>query len=166
MTFAPRPPARAGLASATRMSLFFLMMITLAAVLWLVSTKPSSAPGASVLSDSDFLSQVDKNNVASVRLLEARSTTQIQGRLRQPAQNFTATVRNETVPDLLERLHAQGATVDIQEGMGANPASATSLLINLAPLVVILLLAVFMFRRMKARRNPPQQQTPSNRPLG
>jgi ATP-dependent Zn protease len=98
--------------------------------------------------------------------LESRSSTQIQGQLRQPVQNFTATIPNQAVIDLLQRLREQGATIDVREGMGANPASATSLLINIAPLLVIAVLAVFMFSRMRNRRTPPQQGTPSNRPLG
>jgi ATP-dependent Zn protease len=118
------------------------------------------------MSYADLMSQVDKENIASAKLLESRSTTQIQGRLRQPVQNFTATIPNPTVTDLLQRLQKQGATVDVKEAMGANPASATSLLINVAPLLLIAVLAVFMFSRMRNRRHPPQQGTPSNRPLG
>ncbi|HXO87279.1 MAG TPA: ATP-dependent metallopeptidase FtsH/Yme1/Tma family protein [Candidatus Acidoferrales bacterium] len=166
MTFAPHQPRRPALTPALRMSLFWLMMIALAAVLWLISSKSPNTPGATDMSYSDFMSQVEKNNIGSAKLLESRSTTQIQGQLRQPVQNFTATIPNQAVTDLLQRLRKQGATIDVREGMGANPASATSLLINIAPLLVIAVLALFMFSRMRNRRNPPQQGTPSNRPLG
>lgn len=166
MTFAPNQSRRPGLTSAVRMSLFWLMMIALAAVLWLVSSKSPNSPGVAEMSYSDFVSQVDQNNVASAKFLESRSTTQIQGQLRQPAQNFTSTIPNQAVTDLLQRLRKQGTTIDVREAMGANPASATSLLINIAPLLVIAVLALFMFSRMRNRRTPPRQGTPSNRPLG
>jgi ATP-dependent Zn protease len=166
MTFAPNQPRRPGLTPALRMSLFWLMMIALAAVLWLVSSKSPNPPGVTEMSYSDFMSQVDRNNVASARLLESRSTTLIQGQLRQPVQNFTSTIPNQAVTDLLQRLEKQGTTIDVREATGANPASATSLLINIAPLLVIAVLALFMFSRMRKRRTPPQQGTPSNRPLG
>jgi ATP-dependent Zn protease len=166
MTFAPHPPRRPGLTPALRMSLFWLMMITLAAVLWLVSSHSPDTPGLTEMSYADFMGQVDRNNVASAKLLESRSTTQIQGQLRQPAQNFTATIPNRSVTDLLQQLRKQGAAIDVRQAVGADPASATSLLINIAPLVVIAVLALFMFSRMRNRRTPPQQGTPSNRPLG
>jgi hypothetical protein len=47
MTFAPDRIRRTGLPPALRMSVFWLTMIALAAVLWLVSSKSSSTPGAS-----------------------------------------------------------------------------------------------------------------------
>jgi ATP-dependent Zn protease len=166
MTFAPNQPRRPGLTPALRMSLFWLMMIALAAVLWVVSSKSPNAPGGTEMSYADFMSQVDKNNIASAKLLETRSTTQIHGQLRQPVQNFTATIPNQAVTDLLQRLQKQGTTIDVRDAMGADPASATSLLINIAPLLVIAVLALFMFSRMRNRRTPPQQGTPSNRPLG
>jgi ATP-dependent Zn protease len=166
MTFAPDRTRRTGLPPALRMSLFWLMMIALAAVLWLVSSKSSNPPGASQMSYADLMSQVDQNNIQSAKLLESRSTTQIQGQLRRPVQNFTATIPNQAVNDLLQRLQKHGASIDVKEATGANPASATSLLINVAPLLLIAVLAVFMFSRMRNRRNPPPQGTPSNRPLG
>jgi ATP-dependent Zn protease len=166
MTFAPNQPRRPSLTPALRMSLFWFMMIALAAVLWLISSKSAGTPGAAGMSYSDFMSQVDKNNIASAKLLESRSTTQIQGQFRQPLENFAATIPNQAVPDLLQRLHKQETTLDVKEAMGANPASAISLLINVAPLLVIAVPALFMFSRVRNRRNPPQQGTPSNRPLG
>jgi len=166
MTFAPNQPRRPGLTPALRMSLFGLMMIALAAVSWLVSSKSPNAPGVSEMSYSDFMSQVDRNNVASAKLLESRSTTQIQGQLRQPVGNFTVTIANQAVTDLLERLQKQGTAIDVRQAMGADPASTTSLLINIAPLLLIAVLALFMFSRMRSRRTPPQPGTPSNRPLG
>jgi ATP-dependent Zn protease len=166
MTFAPNQPRRPGLTPALRMPLFGLMMIALAAVLWLVSSKSPNTPGVTEMTYSEFMSQVDTNNVASAKLLESRSTTQIQGQLRQPPGSFTVTISNRAVTDLLQRLQKQGTTIDVREAMGSEPASATSLLINIAPLLLIAVLALFMFSRMRSRRTPPQPGTPSNRPLG
>jgi ATP-dependent Zn protease len=166
MTIAPEQIRRAGLTPAARMVFFFLTMALLAVVLFQTSRKSPTAPAAAAMSYSDFSSQVDKNNISSAKLLEGRSATQIQGQLRQPSQNFTATVPNEVVPELTQKLQKQGAVVDIREATGANPASATSLLINLAPLLVILLLAIFVFRMRRNRQNQTQQGTPTSGPLG
>lgn len=166
MTFAPDQTRRAGLSPVVRTILFCLMMVALALVLWQMAQKPQESPGGTAMSYSDFMGQVDKSNVASAKLLEGRSTTQIQGQLRQPAQNFSATIPNEVIPDLMQRLQKQGTAVDVREAAGANPASTTSLLMNLAPLLVIFLLTFFIFRLRRNQRNRTQQSTPSSGPLG
>ena len=165
MTFAPDQNRRPGMSSTTRTIIFWIMMMALAVFLWQWTSNSPNSTGA-VMSYSDFMSQVDKSNVASARLMEGRGTTQIQGQLRQPARNFAVTIPNETIPDLMQKLQKQGTAVDVHEAAGANPASATSLLINLAPLLVILLLAIFIFRMRRNRQNRPRQGTPSSGPLG
>jgi hypothetical protein len=165
MTFAPHPGRRAALTPALRISLFGLMIIGLAAEWWLVGSKSPNMPSATEMSDSDFVSQVDRNNIASAKFLESPTTTQIRGQLRQPVQNFTATIPNQAVADLLQKLEKQGATLDVRQALGANPGRPTSLLINMAPLLVVAVLALLMFSRMRNRRDPPQGP-PSNRPLG
>jgi ATP-dependent Zn protease len=148
------------------MSLLWLMMIALAAGWWRVRSESPNPLGVTEMSDSDFMSQVDRNNIASAKLLESRSTTQIRGQLRRPVESFTATVQNREVPDFLQRLQTQGTAVDVTQATGAIAAGATSLLINIAPLLLIAVLVLFMFSRMLNRRTPPQQGTPSYRPLG
>jgi ATP-dependent Zn protease len=164
MTFAPAQNRASGSSRTTRTIIFWIMMMALAVFLWRWA---SNSPTASKpMSYSDFAAQVDKSNVAAARLLEGRSTTQIEGQLRQPAQSFTATIPNEVIPDLLQKLQKQGTAVDVKEAPGANPASGTSLLMNLAPLLVILFLAIFIFRMRRRRQTPAQQGTPSSGPLG
>jgi ATP-dependent Zn protease len=166
MTFAPGQFRRAGQTPAMRMFSIFLMMLLFAVALWQISRKSPGAPAAAAISYTDFAGQVDKSNVASANLLEGRSTTQIQGQLRQPAENFTAAIPNAAVPDLMQRMQKQGTAVEVHETAGANPASATSLLINLAPLLVILVLAMFVFKMRRNQRDRAQQGTPSSGPLG
>jgi ATP-dependent Zn protease len=168
MTFAPQQSRGASVPSATaRTVIFWVMMIALAVFLWRMASNPRNPPGGMAMSYSDFMTQLEKSNIAAAKLLEGRSTTQVQGQLRQPAtQTFTVTIPNETIPDLMQRLRNEGAVVDVNETAGANPASTTSLLINLAPLLVILLLAIFIFRMRRNQRNRSQQGTPANRPLG
>lgn len=166
MTFAPASTRRGGMSMTSRTLIFWIMMMALAVFLWRLASNTTNPPAAAPMSYSDFAAQVDKGNIASAKLLEGRSTTQIQGQLRQPAQNFAVTIPNEVIPDLMQRLQKQGTTVEVHEAAGANPASVRSLLINLAPLLGILLLAVFIFRMRRNQRSQSQQGTPSSGPLG
>ena len=146
-----------------RTILFWVMMIALATVLWQMAS--SSAPGSpsSAMSYSDFMAQVDKNNVASVRLLESPVTASVQGQLRQPAENFKVTIPKEVIPDLTDRLRKQGASVEVAEVKEGN---WVTLLINFSPILLIVGTWIFMMRRMQNRRNPPSPGTPATGALG
>ena len=177
MTFVPNQPGRrgaaAGMPAALRTVLFWLLMVALAAVLWKMAERdqPSgpSEPSASI-SYSDFMAQVDKNNVASVRLLESAATAEVEGRLRDPEERFRTTVPKETIPTLTERLRKQGVAVEVSED---NRVSWPRFLVNMAPFLLIVALWIFMIRRKwrkaKSVQSPPVTPiptVPTNRPLG
>ena len=88
VTFAPGQPQRMGISPVVRTVLFWLMMIALAFVLWQMASRPDSQKSASAMSYSDFMSQVDKNNIASAKLVVSQDTAEIQGQLRQLRPEF------------------------------------------------------------------------------
>lgn len=157
--------------AAARTILFWLLMAALAVVLWKISSSGqggNAAPGSS-MSYSDFMAQVDKNNVASIRLAESPATAEVHGQLRQPPDKFQTTVPKETIPALTEELRKQGVPIDVSE---VKTTGWIELIINLSPFVVILAIWIFMIRRMRPRLSPgpPAESTastiPTNRPLG
>ncbi len=104
MTFVPQQ-GRSGNTSVRRTALFWVLMIALATVLWQMDSKEGPGHGpARAISYSDFMSRVDQNNVAGVRLVLSPSTAELRGTLRKPAQNFKVTIPKEVIPDLTERL--------------------------------------------------------------
>ena len=148
-------------------------MVALAAVLWKMAEKdqPSgpSEPSASI-GYSDFMAQVDKNNVASVRLLESPATAEVEGQLRDPQERFRTTIPKETIPALTEQLRKQGVPVQVSED---NSVGWPRLLANMAPFLLIVALWVFMigrrWRRARSIQNSPadpKPTVPTNRPLG
>ncbi|MFZ0980562.1 MAG: ATP-dependent metallopeptidase FtsH/Yme1/Tma family protein [Candidatus Acidiferrales bacterium] len=149
------------------------MMVALAAVLWkMANTEKASGPNgpASSMSYSDFMTQVDKNNVASVRLLESPATAEVEGQLREPREKFRTTIPKETIPALTDQLRKQGVPVDVSED---NSVSWPRLLVNISPFLIILALWILMIRRRwrgtRSGQNPPAAPTtsiPTNRPLG
>jgi hypothetical protein len=146
MTIVPSPPKGAGPGPAVRIFLFWLM-VAWAVLLWKMASPSGTSPAARAMSYGEFVSQLDQGNIASAKL--------------------AATVPNDVISDVTEHLQKQGATIDVREAAGANSASATSLLIKLTPLLLLLgALALLSFRRRLQQHLPAQPGTPSNRPLG
>jgi len=152
-----------GLSPVVRTVLFWVMMIALAVVLWQMASKPNGQKSVSAMSYSDFMNQVDKNNVGSAKLLVSQSTAQIQGQLCTPGQNFSVTIPKEVIPDLTERLRKQGATVEVEE---IKDTKLTNLLVNFSPILLIVGIWIFMMRQMRAGRKQSPPGNPSSGPIG
>jgi cell division protease FtsH len=138
------------------------MMIALAVVLWQMASKPAGQKSGSSMSYSDFMDQVDKNNVSTARLFEFREAADIEGELRQPPEKFKVSIPKEVIPDLTERLRKQGVTITVS---GATESNWVNVLINFSPIILIVGLWIFMMRQMRARRGQSAPGDPSNRPI-
>lgn len=162
------------MSTTVRTILFWVLMLALAVVLWQMASRnqgPQTSTPATAMSYSDFMAQVDKSNVSSIRLLESPATAEVDGQLRDPQERFRTTIPKETIPALTDQLRRQGALVEVSE---EKRASNRDLILNLAPFLVILALWIVMFM-MRSRRNRPTQNPPpvsptptipTNRPLG
>ncbi len=178
MTFVPNQQPRMGMSTTVRTILFWVLMVALAVVLWQMASKDkpgAPASSSSTISYSDFMAQVDKSNVRSVKIVESPSTAEVEGELREPPQSFRVTVPKEAIPDLTERLQKQGASIDVSSGKDANWRTTA---VNLLPIIVIVALWIFSMSRRSGRsmRNAPASPAtpttpttptvPTNRPLG
>ena len=151
-----------GMSPMVRTVLFWVLMIALAIVLWQMSSKPANDKNVSQMTYSDFMNQVDKNNVGSVELFDRKETAEIDGQLCQPAQKFKVTIPKEVIPDLTERLRKQGVVI----GVSSSPESNwLTLVLNLAPLILIIGIWIFMMKQMRTRRDQSTSGDPSNRPI-
>jgi len=150
MTFVPGRGGAARGSSAYRTVVFWIMMIALAAVLWQMASRSDERQRpASPMSYSDFMKNVDQNNVASAKLFLSQSTAGLQGTLRQPAQSFETTVPKDVVPDLTER-------------GGSTETAALA-----AAVAVMSAVVVVAMKRRRSRPAPPSGAPPiQNQPLG
>jgi cell division protease FtsH len=155
-----------------RVVLFWLLMLVLAVVLWQIASKDKSgapADSSSSISYSDFMAQVDKNNVSSVRLLESPATAEVEGELREPQGRFRASIPRETIPALTDQLRKQGVLIEVSE---QKKTSGLEVIVDLLPFFIILVLWIYMVKRrwVRARQNPsaaPSTPTmPTSRPIG
>ncbi len=146
-----------------RTVVFWVMMIALAIVLWQMGSKSTDTKPRSAMSYSDFMTQVDRNNIDSAKLLMSQSTARVQGQLRDPVQNFIVTIPKEAIPDLTDRLRKQGATVEVAE---VDDSNWINLLINFSPILLIVGIWIFMMRRLRAKRQQSPPGNPSSGPIG
>ena len=138
---------------------FWFVMIALTAFLWRFFANGPLSPSTSY---TDFMKHVDRNEVANVRLVSSPSTTLIEGRLRQPPQDFQVRIPKETVSDLTERLRKQGVSIEVVQREDANWAS----LIGILFVAIFFLGLLLAMRRTYAQRLRNAGVPPQNRPLG
>jgi hypothetical protein len=63
------------------------------------------------MSYSEFMQQVEKDNIASGKFYMSQNTAEIRGNLRNPSDSFHATIPREQFTALTERLRRQSANM-------------------------------------------------------
>jgi cell division protease FtsH len=165
MSFAPNPRYSTGVSRGVRTVLFWALMVALASVLWFTSKAPKGRAGGHSISYSDFLQQVDKNNIATATFGMAQNTADVSGNLREPTQEYQTTVPRDDASDLIERLRKQDANVEVTESIRQN---RDNLIMNFAPLLLLVGFWIYIMRRFRAKQTPTQNPTnipPANTPL-
>jgi ATP-dependent Zn protease len=163
--------------TAVRTILFWFLMVALAVVLWQMASKDKDSGtgdsgSAASMNYSDFMAQVDENNVSSVKILESRSTAEVQGQLREPSSSFGVTIPKESIPELTQRLQKQGASIEVSSARDSNWRTTA---LPVVPIILIIVFWIFVRSGSRGRsmRFPPTNPTtsttptiPTNRPLG
>jgi ATP-dependent Zn protease len=132
-----------------RTLLFWLLMILLAVVLFKMTSQSKDNSASRAMSYSEFMQQVEKDNVASGIFYMSQNTAEIRGNLHNPPDSFHATVLREQFTALTEQLRRQGANIEIAEGQSAD---WTTFLVNFAPLILLVAFWVFMMKRVNFKR--------------
>jgi ATP-dependent Zn protease len=159
----PGQSSKPGTRPLPRTIFFVSLMVVLALILWkMASSNGGTTERPASMSYSDFMNQVDQNNIASAQLALAQNTAELRGALRQPPRDFEVTIPRDVIPDLAERLRKQGVSVQVteqtQEGM-------RHFLLNFGALPLLVVFWIFMMYRMRAKKSPAPN-APANRPLG
>jgi len=149
MTLVPDSAAgRPWLGSRTKRALlFWLLMVLLAVVLWKMSSTPRQE--GRELSYSDFLGQVDKQNVRDVTFYFGENTAIVTGTLSSTGERVRSEIPKEAIPNLTTELRKQGVSVGVREG--STRGEWKGLLLNMLPLVILVIFWIFMMRRMGQR---------------
>jgi cell division protease FtsH len=159
-------PARQGadVPTVARTVLFWLLMIFLAVVLWRMSTSSSHGTPASPVSYSDFMAQVDGNNIRTAKLSLAQNTAAVSGELRAPAgQRYATTVPRDTVSRLTDTLRKQSVSVEIAEAQRSGPLN---LFTTFGPIILLIGFWIFMMKQVQSKKTTNQPgHAPGSGPL-
>ena len=138
--------------STAKTILFWISIVFLGVMLWkLVSANGSQAredtPGY-----SEFMAHVDAGDVKEVTLYLSPNSYEIQGEYLRPAnRKFTVTVFKEAAPDLVKELKDKGAVI---RGMKeVRSGDWILILLNAAPLILLVGFCLFLMRQMQAGGN-------------
>ncbi len=127
-----------------------MFIVLLGVVLWTMVSRSGQANKEQDLSYSEFMAYVDKGNVKDVTLYLSPNSYEAQGQLREPEGKFRVTIFKESAQDLAKQLRDKGVRISIKE---VTRGDWITLLVNAAPLVLLVGFWVFMMRQMQAGGN-------------
>jgi cell division protease FtsH len=136
--------------STVRTILFWVMMIALAAVLWQMASKGGPTPHEEETNYSSFLDKVSAGSVKDVTIMLSPNSAELQGDYKDGTRFHGVTVANAAIPDVTKTLQDQKVPFNYKEVKEAN---WLSLVMTLAPILLILGFWIFMMRQMQAGGN-------------
>jgi cell division protease FtsH len=126
------------------------MMIALAAVLWQMASKGGPAPREEETNYSSFLDKVNAGSVKDVTIMLSPNSAELQGDFKDGTKFRGVTVANAAITDVTKALQEQKVPYNYKEVKEAN---WLSLVMTLAPILLILGFWIFMMRQMQAGGN-------------
>ena len=138
--------------STAKTILFWISIVFLGVMLWRLVSANGSQQHEQTPSYSEFIAKVDAGDIKEVTLYLSPNSYEIQGEYLHPANTkFVVTVFKEAAPDLVKELKDKGAMI---KGMKEVRSSDWILiLLNAAPLLLLVGFCLFLMRQMQAGGN-------------
>ena len=138
--------------STAKTILFWISIVFLGVMLWRLVSANGSQAREQQPSYSEFMAKVNAGDVKEVTLYLGQNSYEIQGEYKTPANTkFTVTVFKESAQDLVKELTDKGAMI---KGMKEVRSSDWILiLLNAAPLLLLVGFCLFLMRQMQAGGN-------------
>ena len=138
--------------STAKTILFWISIVFLGVMLWKLVSANGSQAREQQPSYSEFMAKVDAGDIKEVTLYLSPNSYEIQGEyLRPPNTKFTVTVFKEAAPDLVKELKDKGAMI---KGMKeVRSGDWILILLNAAPLILLVGFCLFLMRQMQAGGN-------------
>ena len=145
-------PEGAGSRKVIRTIFFWAFMMFLAVLLWKMSSSDSSSK-ASLITHSEFLESLAREEVRVVTIEIYLNSAQISGS-RKDRSEFRVVIARELIPDLTKLLTEKKVAVQFREGSSGD---SWTLFGNWVPILLFVGLWIFMIRQMqiKKRQGPP-----------
>jgi cell division protease FtsH len=145
----PRDSSQQPPNSSMRRTISFWVVIIVAVFLWKMAYVKENGHDAETLNYTQFMEQTNKGNVGSANFTVSEHTAAVSGSLRESQKAYAATVPNEVIPDLTDRLRKQGVPIEIKGGTSNGPLSVA---VNFAPIILLVLFWIFMMRQIDAAK--------------
>ncbi|MGB2645545.1 MAG: ATP-dependent zinc metalloprotease FtsH [Candidatus Acidiferrum sp.] len=138
--------------STAKTILFWISIVFLGVMLWKLVSANGSQAREQTPSYSEFMGKVDAGDIKEVTLYLSPNSYEIQGEYRNPANTkFTVTVFKEAAPDLIKELRDKGTMI---KGMKeVRSGDWILILLNAAPLILLVGFCLFLMRQMQAGGN-------------
>jgi cell division protease FtsH len=138
--------------STAKTILFWISIVFLGVMLWKLVSANGSQQREQTPSYSEFMAKVDAGDIKEVTLYLSPNSYEIQGEyLRPPNTKFVVTVFKEAAPDLVKELKDKGAMI---KGMKeVRSGDWILILLNAAPLILLVGFCLFLMRQMQAGGN-------------
>jgi cell division protease FtsH len=136
--------------STVRTILFWLLMILLAVVLWKMASTGGQSAHEEELGYAAFLSKVQQGNVKDVTIYLSPNSAELQGEYRDGGKFRGVTVANTAIPDITKTLQDKAVLYNYKE---VKNGDWFTLLINFAPLALLIAFWIFMMKQMQAGGN-------------
>jgi len=138
--------------STAKTILFWISIVFLGVMLWKLVSANGSQQREDTPGYSEFMAHVDAGDVKEVTLYLSPNSYEIQGEYLHPAnRKFNVTVFKEAAPDLVKELKDKGAVI---KGMKeVRSGDWILILLNAAPLILLVGFCLFLMRQMQAGGN-------------
>jgi cell division protease FtsH len=138
--------------STAKTILFWISIVFLGVMLWKLVSANGSQAREDTPSYSAFMAKVDNGDIKEVTLYLSPNSYEVQGEYRNPPNTkFVVTVFKEAAPDLVKQLKDKGAMI---KGMKeVRSGDWILILLNAAPLILLVGFCLFLMRQMQAGGN-------------
>ena len=136
--------------STVKTVLFWMFIILLGVVLWKMVSASGGQAREEEPSYSEFMAQVNKGNVKDATLYINPTSYEVKGDWRDSGKKFHTTIFKEDAPDLTKNLQDKGTLITVEEHSGGD---WVNLLMNAAPLILLVVVLIFIMRQMQAGGN-------------
>ncbi|MGA8221689.1 MAG: ATP-dependent zinc metalloprotease FtsH [Candidatus Acidiferrales bacterium] len=136
--------------STVRTILFWLLMILLAVVLWKMASTGGQSAHEEELGYAAFLGKVQQGNVKDVTIYLSPNSAELQGEYRDGGKFRGVTIANTAIPDITKTLQDKAVLYNYKE---VKNGDWFTLLINFAPLALLIAFWIFMMKQMQAGGN-------------
>jgi cell division protease FtsH len=136
--------------STVRTILFWLFMILLAVVLWKMASTGGQSAHEDEPSFTKFLAQIQSGNIKEVTINLSQNSAEIEGEYREGGKFHNVTVANSSIPEITKSLEDKGVLINVKE---VSRADWIIVLVNAAPILLLVAIWIFMMRQMQAGGN-------------